>query len=58
MTVDIDKIMTYESGEMSEEEVIQFFQELIDTGLAWRLQGHYGRVASGLIKAGLCRRKK
>ncbi len=54
--IDIDKIIRYENGEMQEDEVIDFFQELINTGHAWTLQGHYGRVASGLIKAGLCTR--
>ena len=54
--VDVDKIIQYENGEMQEDEVIEFFQELINTGHAWTLQGHYGRVASGLIKAGLCTR--
>ncbi len=51
----VDKIMRYEAGEMADhEEVAAFFQELIDTGLAWKLQGHYGRTASALIEAGSC----
>jgi len=50
----VDKIIHYENGEMNEDETIQFFQELIDSGLAWSLQGHYGRVASSLIEEGLC----
>jgi hypothetical protein len=50
----VDKIMAYESGEMSEEEIVDFFQELIDTGLAWTLQSSYGRMALALIKAGHC----
>ena len=52
----LDKIIAYESGELSEEETIKFFQELIDTGLAWQLQGHYGRTAQWLIEVGLCSR--
>ena len=51
----VDKIMAYESGDMSEEEIVAFFQELIDTGMAFRLQGHYGRTARSLIDAGLCK---
>jgi len=50
----VDKVIRYESGEMNEDETIQFFQELIDSGLAWSLQGHYGRTASSLIEEGLC----
>ena len=49
-----DKIIAYEADSMNDDEVIPFFQELIDTGMAWRLQGHYGRMAKRMIKAGLC----
>jgi len=49
-----DRIIRYESCEMGEEETIVLFQQLIDSGLAWQLQGHYGRVASHLIEEGLC----
>ena len=59
MTIDIvDRIMAYEQGDMGQQEMLQFFQELIDTGLAFRLQGHYGRTATYLIKAGLVRPAK
>ena len=50
----VDKIVKYESGEMSVEEVVDFFQELINSGLCWQLQGHYGRTARYLIEEGLC----
>jgi len=49
-----DKIIAYESGEMSKEQAIEFFQELIDTGMAWELQGSYGRTAIALIQGNLC----
>jgi len=52
--IDIDQIMAYENGDMSEEEVIEMFQVLIDSGMAWQLQGHYGRMAALLIDAGHC----
>lgn len=59
MTIDlVDNIMAYEQGDLDQEETLRFFQELIDTGLAWRLQGHYGRTAARLIKAGLVQPRK
>jgi hypothetical protein len=47
-------IMEYECGELSEEKTIELFQELITSGLAWKLQGHYGRTAAALIENGYC----
>jgi len=50
----VDKIIAYESGEMNEEEVAEFFQELINTGMVFQLQGQYGRTAKALIEQGIC----
>ena len=48
------RIMAFEQGDMPGEDVIPFFQDLIDTGLAWQLQGTYGRAAKALIEGGEC----
>ncbi len=52
--VDVGKLIEYENGEMSEDDTISLFQELINDGSAWSLQGHYGRTAKALIDAGCC----
>jgi hypothetical protein len=36
----------------SEEQYLEAWQHLVDTGLAWQLQGFFGRTASALIEAG------
>lgn len=50
-------IIAYEQGQLTDDETVVLFQHLIDTGLAWSLQGHYGRTAEALISAELCHRK-
>lgn len=50
----IDRMMAYEAGDLSFDSTIAFFQELIDSGQAWQLQGHYGRQAARLIELGYC----
>jgi hypothetical protein len=37
----------------TEEEVIQAWQELVNSGLAWQLQGWFGRTAKHLINEGV-----
>lgn len=36
------------------EQAIDAWQTLIDTGLAWQLQGRFGRQAQSLIEDGYC----
>jgi hypothetical protein len=38
----------------SEDQVIEAWQTLIDTGLVWQLQGWFGRQARALIEDGTC----
>ncbi len=54
----LDDIIAYENGEMEWDSVVVFFQKLINNGMAWSLQGHYGRTAMAMIEEGYCVRKK
>ena len=37
----------------SEEQMIEAWQHLVDTVLAWQLQGSFGRQAEALIEQGV-----
>ena len=52
------QIIAYEQGDLSDDDTIALFQRLIDSGLAWQLQGSYGRMAARFIEGGLCRPPK
>ena len=47
-----DKIIDFECGLLADTGVLELFAELIKNGMAWTLQGSYGRTASALIDAG------
>ena len=48
----VDRMVSYEAGEMNEEETIEFFQELLDKRLINSLQGTYQRIAALLLELG------
>jgi len=50
----VGKIMDYEAGMLPKAEAIEMFQRLINSGMAWQLQGAYGRTAMRLLARGLC----
>jgi len=52
MTDIVTQIMAYEGGELDEADSLSLFGELIASGMAWSLQGSYGRTASTLIEIG------
>lgn len=42
----------------SEEQVLEAWQHLVNTGLAWQLQGWFGRTAQQLINEGYIQPKQ
>jgi len=50
--VDINKLMSFEDGQLNAKDTLELFSELIQTGQAWSLQGFYGRTAKNLIENG------
>lgn len=50
--IKVSEIIAYESGELSPEKTLKLFAELIKSGKARSLQGHYGRTAQALIESG------
>jgi hypothetical protein len=49
---DVEDIMAWEDGNLDAKSEARFFQELVDTGAAWELQGMYGRRALELVASG------
>jgi hypothetical protein len=49
----VGQIMAYESGELDAAETLELFSGLVKSGMAWNLQGSYGRAAAALIENGL-----
>lgn len=48
----VGSIIAYEQGELNDQEVVCLFAELVKSGMAWSLQGSYGRTALALIEEG------
>ena len=48
----VGQIVAWEEGDLTFEEEVELFQSLVDSGLAYQLQGAYGRRAQTLIEEG------
>jgi hypothetical protein len=48
-----ERLIEWEAGELNEKETTHLFSDLIKSGLAWQLQGCYGRQAVRMIEAGI-----
>lgn len=44
--------LTY-NDHVSDEEALAFWQMMVDTGVAWQLEGFFGRTAVSLIEEGV-----
>tara|TARA_B100000902_G_scaffold323158_1_gene316813 strand:- start:4295 stop:4495 length:201 start_codon:yes stop_codon:yes gene_type:complete len=44
-----DLIIGYENDDLNLTQEILLFSELVKSGKAWSLQGHYGRMAEAMI---------
>lgn len=49
MAVDMTALWNEET---SEDDFLDTYQHLVNTGQAWRLEGHVGRTAMALIESG------
>lgn len=50
--ISAERIIAYETGELSPPEMVEMFSEMIADGTVWHLQGSYGRTAAALIESG------
>jgi hypothetical protein len=49
----VGRMMAFESGELTDDKALDLFSELVKSGMAWQLEGAYGRVAGDLIARGI-----
>ena len=49
----VGRIMDYEAGTLDDLGTLELFAHLVHSGMAWSLQGAYGRAAQSLIEGGM-----
>jgi hypothetical protein len=54
--MNINDIISFESGELDSQGVLEMFSAGIKDGSVWQLQGCYGRTARDLISMGFLSR--
>jgi len=47
-----DALFAFENGTSTGTDIVRLFSRLIQSGLAWQLQGFYDRQAKWLIESG------
>lgn len=54
MQLALDFVLAFEAGDYKDDPAgyLEGFALLISTGVAWQLQGYYGRTCAEYIKAG------
>jgi hypothetical protein len=52
----IARIIEYEEGELLDDEILELFTDLLNSGLVYSLQGKYQRQCQRLLDAGLIQR--
>ena len=53
MAMDLaNQMFAWEDGQLNANQTIALFGALVKNGMAWTLQGMYGRTASALIESG------
>lgn len=54
----VDEIIAFESGTITPTREKRLFQDLVNSGQAFKLQGFFGRRAQAMIKAGIIKPRK
>lgn len=49
----VGAMMAYENDSLTPAETVELLSELVKSGMAWRLQGFYGRAAAALVESGI-----
>ena len=52
--MDIEMLIQYENGRLSDEDTIGLVQEMIHTGEVWNISPKYRKIAQSLIDSGDC----